>query len=125
MHDIVVGSIMILCQEGGVCRPAQSAEALAYLYPKSVKKWLSTMHLLITLVWSLTYQIIRSTPLRYWELQYSVSEIIKTYLLRGADCPPLLPATYPKVTTINLWVRFWFKIRFVSPKLVICMEQGP
>jgi hypothetical protein len=42
-------------QEGDVSPPAQSTEALAYLYPKSVKKWLSTMYLLITAVWSLTY----------------------------------------------------------------------
>jgi hypothetical protein len=38
---------------GDVPPPAQSAEALAYyLYPKSMKKWLSTKYLLITPVWS-------------------------------------------------------------------------
>jgi hypothetical protein len=89
----------------GGCRRGVCAEVLAYLYPKSVKKWLSTMYLMITPVWSLTYQTIRSTPLRYWERFCCVSEIIIIDQdlsqgggqdhLRGGGFPPLHP---PKKT---------------------------
>jgi hypothetical protein len=51
---------------GDVLPPEQSAETLAYLYPKSVKKG-SPLYRYMQLL-TTPYQIIRSVLFRYWEL---------------------------------------------------------